>query len=195
MERKNSMLDNFADKLRKGGVEKSDDELARTRLQRELGDSGWIMGAVWCGIVAVWSALLSAVGESTSIKIKSCIVLVISIALLIFCVIKYIKRKNALEDVFESILAGERSIRNISVTSGLNEREVIRVVQSLLSKGIIKNVYIDKLNHKIVEKQKNADESGNIDKVVLCSGCGAKNTLNGTVGQQCEYCGAVLHED
>lgn len=186
MERKNSMHGNSAGKLRK-----RDDEIARARLQNELGDSGWIMGAVWCGIVAIWAAIFSAVGESTSIRIISCIVLVVSIALLIFCVIKYIRRKNALEDVFESVLAGERSIKNISVTSGLNEKEVMRIVQSILSKGIIQNIYIDKFNHKILEKQKNVD----IGKVVLCSGCGAKNILNGIIGQKCEYCGTLLHEN
>ena len=100
-----------------------------------------------------------------------------------------------MEDVFESVLGGERSITNMSATSGLNEKEVIRITQSLLSKGILENVYIDKLNHKIIEKQKNADKSNNIGKVVQCSGCGAKNTLNGIIGQQCEYCGAVLHEN
>lgn len=185
---KNSMIGNVAGKLGK-----SDDELARMRLQREIGNSDWIGGAMWCGIVAIWAAIFSAFGKS--ISIISCIVLVVSIALLIFCVIKYIRQKKALEDVFESILGGERSITNISITSGLNEKEVIRIVQSIISKGIIKNIYIDKLNHKIIEKQKNGDKSENIGKVVQCNGCGAKNILKGIIGQQCEYCGALLHED
>lgn len=193
MESKNSMIGNFASRF---GKAKSDDEIARTKLGRETGTSVWFVGAMWCGLIAfVTFSIGTASSASLSTRIILRIVSVILIVLTIVCAIKHIKRKNALEDVFESVLGGERSIINISATSGLSEREVIRIIQSLLSKGILKNVYIDKLNRKIIEKQKNADKSNNVGKVVQCSGCGAKNTLNGTVGQQCEYCGAVLHEN
>lgn len=171
------------------------EEIARNRLERELGNSGIIAGAVFSGIATFVMLTIALTRYEISIKIIIGIIAILLLGLTIYLGMNYLKQKNAMEDILEAFLSGERSISNISIISGLNSKAVMKIIQSMIIKGIIQNAYIDKLNYKIVEKQKTTDNANNIGKVVKCTGCGAKNTLKGIVDQKCEYCGAVLSEE
>lgn len=106
----------------------------------------------------------------------------------------YIKQKNAMEGILEAFLNGERNISSIALSVRLNNKTVVNLIQRMIFKKIIMDAHIDKLNNKIVDSQK-AGSSENIGKIVICTGCGAKNTLTGKLGQTCEYCGAAINED
>ena len=59
----NKLFNNFNKLIKK---DKSAEELARERLQREMGNSGSILGIVFCGIALMWALLLILAGENTA---------------------------------------------------------------------------------------------------------------------------------
>lgn len=63
--------------------EKSKDDLMRERLSRDSGNSGLLVGAIWCGIALVWALLFVLIGDTASSKIIGGI---ISVPLLALCV-------------------------------------------------------------------------------------------------------------
>ena len=175
--------------------EKSTEELMRERLEKESGDSGWIVGIVWCGIVLLWSLLLSFWGISTSVKVTSAIIAVLALAALIFMARNYVKQKNAMEGILEAFLAGERNISNIAISVDLDNKTAAKLIQTMISKKIIIGAHLDRINNKIVDSLKITGSLENVGKIVICTGCGAKNTLSGVVGQKCEYCGTGIGEE
>ena len=62
-------------------------------------------------------------------------------------------------------------------------------------KKIIIDANIDRTNNVIIDSKKTNCSPDNIGKIIICTGCGAKNTFTGKVGQRCEYCGAVISEE
>lgn len=188
----NKLFNNFNKLIKK---DKSAEELARERLQREMGNSGSILGIVFCSIALVCALSMILAGENTATKIGAGIVSVVLAAAIIFLALNYFKRKNAMEGILEAFFAGERDISYIAASVDQNSKTVCKMLQAMVSKNIIRDVYIDKLNNKIVDKVRSMDSSQNAGKIVVCAGCGAKNTLTGKPGQTCEYCGAVIGED
>lgn len=174
--------------------EKSKEELARQRLSKETGNSVFFMGIIICSVVLMWTLLLLIIGKGAPIKITSGIISVLLVPVIVFLSSKYIKQKNAMSDILEAFLAGERNISNIVSLTGLNNKTAITIIQNMISKGIIIDANIDRLNNKLVDKVKTVASAENAGKTVLCTGCGAKNTLTGEFGQKCEYCGALLSE-
>lgn len=175
--------------------DKSTEDLMRERLSKETGNSWLIIGAVWCGIGLFWALMALVAGEGISVKVTSAIIFILLLSLLIFLVRKYVRQKNALEGILEAFLAGERNISNIAISVDVDNKTVANLIQTMISKKIIINAHIDKINNKIVDNLKTTGSTENVGKIVICSGCGAKNTLNGKVGQKCEYCGAGISEE
>lgn len=175
--------------------EKSADDLARERLAKVSNNSGWIAGIGCSGVALAWALLLLAVGDGTSVKIKSGIISVLLVAAIIFFAINYVKQKNAMNSILEDFLAGERNISNIAIGVGLNNKTTAKLIQTMMSKKIIVDANIDRINNRIVDNKKTMSSAENIGKIIICTGCGAKNTFTGKVGQRCEYCGAVISEE
>lgn len=173
--------------------EKSKEQIAREKLEKEAGDSGMIMGAIGCGFATIMLLSQLLADNSVAVKITAGVFTLPLAALTVFLAIIYLKQKNAMSDILEAFLAGERSISNLVVITGLNNKTATRIIQNMITKGII-DANIDILNNKLVDKVKTVASAENIGKTVLCTGCGAKNTLTGEVGQKCEYCGALLSE-
>lgn len=174
--------------------ETSKENLARQRLSKETGNSGFLVGTIFCGVALVWALLILLAGASVSSKIKAGIVSVLLVVAIIFLSLNYVKQKNAMSDILEAFLSGERNISNIVAISGLSNKVTTKLIQNMISKGIIADATIDRINNRIVDKVKSDVSAENAGKTVICTGCGAKNTLTGNVGQKCEYCGAALSE-
>ena len=175
--------------------EKSADDLARERLENTIKSSGWIAGISCSGVALVWALLLLAAGDGTSVRIKSGIISILLVAAIVFFAINYVKQKNAMTGILEAFLGGERNISNIAIGIGLNNKTTAKLIQTMMSKKIIIDANIDRINNRIVDNKKATGSVENIGKIVVCEGCGAKNTLNGKAGQRCEYCGAVISEE
>ncbi len=174
--------------------EKSKEQIAREKLEKEAGNSGILMGAIGCGVATVMLFTPLLAGNSVAVKITAGVFSLPLAALTVFLAIIYIKTKNAMSDILEAFLAGERNISNIVSITGLSNKVTTKIIQNMISKGIIIDATIDRINNKIVDRAKTVASAENIGKTVLCMGCGAKNTLTGEVGQKCEYCGALLSE-
>lgn len=172
----------------------SKENLARQRLSKETGNSGFLVGTIFCGVALAWALLMLLAGNSVSTKITAGIISVLLVIVIIFLSLNYMKQKNAMSDILEAFLSGERNISNIVAISGLSNKVTTKLIQNMISKGIIADATIDRINNRIVDKVKSAVSVENAGKTVICAGCGAKNTLTGVVGQKCEYCGAVLSE-
>lgn len=172
----------------------SKEELARQRLSKETGNSVMLVGGIWGGLLSACALMLLFCGENLSTKITAGIVFVPLLAVTVFLIMSYIKQKNAMSDILEAFLAGERNISNIVSITGLSNKVTTKIIQNMISKGILIDATIDRINNKIVDKAKTVASAENAGKTVLCTGCGAKNTLTGEVGQKCEYCGALLSE-
>ena len=178
--------------------EKSVEDLARERLTRELGNSGLIIGIVFCSVALAWTLLMllmGLIGNDASVMITSGIVFIILVAIIIFLAMNYTKHKNAMEGILEAFLAGERNISNIAIGVGLNNKTTAKMIQTMIFKKIIIDANIDRINNRIVDNKKATGLAENVGKIVVCEGCGAKNTLNGKAEQRCEYCGAIISED
>lgn len=174
--------------------EKSADDLARERLEKASGDSGWIGGIVACAIALAWT-LLFLLDGSVSVKITSGTISILLVAAIVYFAINYIKQKNAMTGILEAFLAGERNISNIAIGVGLNNKTTAKLIQTMILKKIIVNANIDRINNRIVDNKKTMSSAENIGKIIICTGCGAKNTFTGKVGQRCEYCGTVISEE
>lgn len=174
--------------------EKSKEQIAREKLEKEAGNSGMLVGGIWSGLLSACALMLLFGGENLSTKITAGITFVPLLVATIFLIMNYVKRKNAMSDILEAFLAGERNISNIVSITGLSNKVTTKIIQNMISKGIIIDANIDRLNNKLVDKVKTVESTENAGKTVLCTGCGAKNTLTGEFGQKCEYCGALLSE-
>ncbi len=188
-----AILNNIFTKTTK--TQKSTEEIMRERLSHELGNSGLIGGIMWCGIVSAWAFLFLLDGETASVKIISGIIFALHLALIIYLAIRYLRQKNAMEGILEAFLAGERNISNIALSVNVDNKTVSKLIQTMIFKRIIIDAHIDKTNNRIIDTQKTADSSKNAGKIVICSGCGAKNTLTGILGQTCEYCGTAIRAE
>ncbi len=175
--------------------EKSADDLARERLEKESSNSNLIMGIMFCCWTLFITLLILLVADSALVKITSGIISALLVAAIIFFAINYIKQKNAMAGILEAFLAGERNISNIAVGVGLNHKTTAKLIQTMIFKKIIMDANIDRTNDKIVDNKRIASSAENIGKIILCTGCGAKNAFTGKAGQRCEYCGAVISEE
>lgn len=175
--------------------EKSADDLARERLEEALNNNGWIEGIGYISVALAGALVFLVIGDGTSVKIKSGIISVLLIAAIIFFAINYVKQKNAMTGILEAFWAGERSISNIAIGIGLNNKTTAKLIQTMILKKIIVDANIDRINNRIVDNKKTMSSAENIGKIIICTGCGAKNTFTGKVGQRCEYCGTVISEE
>lgn len=175
--------------------EKSADDLARERLEREINDSGWMGGIVICALALMFTFPIFLAVKNTFTKTVLGLSTAILTASIVFFVIMQVKQKNAMTGILEAFLAGERDISNIALGIGLNNKTAVKMIQTMILKKIIFDANIDRTNNKIVDNKKVTGASENIGKIIICAGCGAKNTFTGKVGQRCEYCGAVITED
>lgn len=176
--------------------EKSADDLARERLEREFKNNGWaFIGIPFCGLALMFVLPILFTSKSMAVKTVLGIVSVLLVAAIIFFAMIYMRQKNAMTGILEAFLAGERDISNIALGIGLNNKTTAKLIQTMILKKIIFDANIDRANNKIVDNKKVTGASENIGKIIICAGCGAKNTFTGKVGQRCEYCGAVISED
>lgn len=175
--------------------EKSADDLARERLGKESANSGYVGGITICALALMFTFPIFLVTENPFTKTILGLSTVLLIAAIVFFVIMQVKQKNAMTGILEAFLAGERSISNIAIGVGLNNKTTAKLIQTMMSKKIIINANIDRTNNVIVDKKKTNCSPDNIGKIIICTGCGAKNTFTGKVGQRCEYCGAVISEE
>lgn len=175
--------------------EKSKEQIAREKLEHETGNSGFLVGTIFCGVALAWALLMLLAGNSVSTKITAGIISVLLVIVIIFLSLNYMKQKNAMTGILEAFLAGERSISNIAIGIGLNNKTTAKLIQTMMSKKIIIDANIDRTNNVIVDNKKTNCSPDNIGKIIICTGCGAKNTFTGKAGQRCEYCGAVISEE
>lgn len=175
--------------------EKSADDLARERLGKESANSGYVGGISICGLALMFTFPIFLVEENPFTKTILGLSTVLSIAAIIFFVVMQVKQKNAMTGILEAFLAGERNISNIAIGIGLNNKTTAKLIQTMMSKKIIIDANIDRTNNVIVDNKKTNCSPDNIGKIIICTGCGAKNTFTGKAGQKCEYCGAVISEE
>lgn len=115
------------------------------------------------------------------------------------------KLKNESDEVkkyLSMIVNGnERQLDVIASSVGKTYDEAKSDIQKLISKGYLKNAYINEglrevvlpNNETQVQNQGNTiSKANNIGtRVIVCSCCGANNTVSGPIGE-CEYCGTPL---
>ena len=175
--------------------EKSAEDLARSRLERESGNSGWVGGIIGCALALLFTfSIFLAVENPFAKTILGLSTVLLTVAIVFFAIMQ-VKQKNAMEGILEAFLAGERNISNIAIGVGLNNKTTAKLLQTMIFKKIIIDANIDRINNRIVDSKKTTGSAKNIGKIVICEGCGAKNTLNGKAGQRCEYCGALISEE
>lgn len=117
------------------------------------------------------------------------------------------KKKNEEENVklyLPIIVNGNiRQLDSIAATTGKSYDVVKADIQKLITKGQLKGAYIDESKREVVlttaapdsiidDPVQQAAASADLQaKVVVCSCCGASNTICGTTGE-CEYCGSPI---
>ena len=115
------------------------------------------------------------------------------------------KIKREAEDVkkYLSVIVNgnERQIDVIASAMGKSYDVAKNDIQKLISKGYLKNAYINEGTREIVLPDNNIQEqvgtttnttANNVTtKIVACPCCGANNTIVGDMGE-CEYCGSPL---
>lgn len=115
------------------------------------------------------------------------------------------KIKREAEDVkkYLSVIVNgnERQIDVIASSMGKSYDVAKNDIQKLISKGYLKNAYINEGTREIVLPDNNIQEqvgtttnttANNVTtKIVACPCCGANNTIMGDMGE-CEYCGSPL---
>lgn len=175
--------------------EKSADDLARERLEKASGNSGWVGGISGCALALIFTFPIFLVVENPFTKTILGLSTLLLTAAIAFFVIMQVKQKNAMKSVLEDFLAGERDIANIATHISANVQYTVKLIQTMMAKKIIIDANIDRTNNVIVDSKKTNCSPDNIGKIIICTGCGAKNTFTGKVGQRCEYCGAVISEE
>lgn len=115
------------------------------------------------------------------------------------------KIKREAEDVkkYLSVIVNgnERQIDVIASSMGKSYDVAKNDIQKLISKGYLKNAYINEGTREVVLPNNNIQEqvgtmtnttANNVTtKIVACPCCGANNTIMGDMGE-CEYCGSPL---
>lgn len=115
------------------------------------------------------------------------------------------KIKREAEDVkkYLSVIVNgnERQIDVIASSMGKSYDVAKNDIQKLISKGYLKNAYINEGTREVVLPSNNIQEqvgtmtnttANNVTtKIVACPCCGANNTIMGDMGE-CEYCGSPL---
>lgn len=112
-------------------------------------------------------------------------------------IIKFLKRNKRYEKYIQLIIVqNERDLLKISKDLNSDINMVNADVVEMISNGIFKDCYIDKRKHKILFSSnpktitKLAGSNAKI-KIVKCSSCGAKVTLDDK-SNICKYCGSVI---
>lgn len=115
------------------------------------------------------------------------------------------KIKREAEDVkkYLSVIVNgnERQIDVIASSMGKSYDAAKNDIQKLISKGYLKNAYINEGTREVILPNNNIQEqvgtttnatANNVtSKIVACPCCGANNTIMGDMGE-CEYCGSPL---
>ena len=115
------------------------------------------------------------------------------------------KIKREAEDVkkYLSVIVNgnERQIDVIASSMGKSYDVAKNDIQKLISKGYLKNAYINEGTREVILPNNNIQEqvgtttnatANNVtSKIVACPCCGANNTIIGDMGE-CEYCGSPL---
>lgn len=115
------------------------------------------------------------------------------------------KIKREAEDVkkYLSVIVNgnERQIDVIASSMGKSYDVAKNDIQKMISKGYLKNAYINEGTREVVLPNNNIQEqvgtmtnttANNVTtKIVACPCCGANNTIMGDMGE-CEYCGSPL---
>lgn len=175
--------------------EKNPNDLARDRLEKELTNSTAVAIISFCALGLTWSLMVLLGAKTAKTKIYSVIISVLLITVIVFLEIIHQRRKNAMIGILEAFLGGERNVSNIAMEIRMDNKTTAKLIQTMMFKKIIIDASIDIPNNQIVDRKKSTDSMENIGKIVACRGCGASNTLDGTVGQRCEYCGALIDEE
>lgn len=95
-----------------------------------------------------------------------------------------------------------RQLDTIASTTGKSYDVVHKDVKKMISKGYLKNAYIDEGAREVVLPNSAPAPQNNMNiatansalaqpKIVACPCCGANNTIYGVAGE-CEYCGSPL---
>lgn len=100
-----------------------------------------------------------------------------------------------------------RQLDTIASTTGKSYDVVHKDIQNMIDKGYLKNAYIDEGMRAVVLPNSVPAPQNNVStvatnavpvnvaptqsKIVVCSCCGANNTIYGDMGE-CEYCGSPL---
>ncbi len=114
------------------------------------------------------------------------------------------KIKREAEDVrkYLSVIVNgnARQIDAIAFSMGKSYDVAKNDIQKLISKGYLKNAYINEGTREVILQGTACEESGNMmnttsvnveTKIIACPCCGANNTIVGNIGE-CEYCGSPL---
>ena len=115
------------------------------------------------------------------------------------------KIKREAEDIkkYLSVIVNgnERQIDVIASSMGKSYDVAKNDIQKLISKGYLKNAYINEGTREVILPNNNIQEqvgtttnatANNVtSKIVACPCCGANNTIIGDMGE-CEYCGSPL---
>lgn len=115
------------------------------------------------------------------------------------------KIKREAEDIkkYLSVIVNgnERQIDVIASSMGKSYDVAKNDIQKLISKGYLKNAYINEGTREVILPNNNIQEqvgtttnatANNVtSKIVACPCCGANNTIMGDMGE-CEYCGSPL---
>ena len=119
----------------------------------------------------------------------------------IVLIVKSKKLKREADEIksYLSIIVngGVRGIDAIASSMGKSYDTAKSDIQKLISKGYLKNAYINEGTREIVlptnniQAQTGAVTNNVAPKIVACPCCGANNTIVGVMGE-CEYCGSPL---
>lgn len=108
---------------------------------------------------------------------------------------KMLKKAKGLKQYITVIVNQEiYYISQIARTMNITEKKVIEDLKYMIANHYFENAYIDQVERKIVLQplKKDTQAQQRVKKhSILCSGCGAMNTVV-EESQACEYCGTIV---
>ena len=133
------------------------------------------------------------------------IICLIFIAIGVYFIMLGTKRKRLIKRFkgYVSIISidNETFIENIGAKTSQSTDFVMNDIQNMIDKKLFINASIDKnrgyivfqnMNNNLKTESSESDYSNNEVEVVICSGCGAKNTILKGSNGECEFCGSPI---